>query len=314
MTDKIRITVNTVAIFALAFSWQNTTAKTMTQATTEILPQWYKDSTKKDLILSNDIDSLLSVKLLEQVNPEWKLKYFYDFDGGLFYTGEKKGKTTDTVGVDIALDYKDLKTFDNHVTSDNGKNINPNSINLNNVYEITSMNYSQKYCCSTVLLIYSLYNIPLPKSDLGKALLLAIDSTYYSYFNPILKKRPEWLKVHKYWLCDILGFDELYEFESRFSIDEFKKYSFINDAKIQVIDDWDDGEYTMYYPLSHKYEVEKAFDIALDVPDSEFRLMKEVKVKSAYLDGKHKSDFMKKDKVMSFAMTGKNHCSYSILK
>ncbi len=81
----------------------------MDKSTTKILPQWYKDFTKKDLILSNDIDSLLSIKLLEQVNPEWKLKYFYDFDSGLFYTGEKKGKSADAVGVDIALDYKDLK-------------------------------------------------------------------------------------------------------------------------------------------------------------------------------------------------------------
>ncbi len=60
----------------------------------EKLPQWYKENSKKDLILSNDIDSLLSVKLLEKINPEWKLKYFYDFDSGLYCMG-KAGKSND---------------------------------------------------------------------------------------------------------------------------------------------------------------------------------------------------------------------------
>ena len=278
-----------------------------------MLPTWYKDNSPKDLILSNDIDSLLSVKLLEMIKPNWKLKYFYDFDSGLFAAGEKSG-SKNAVGVDIALDYKELKTFDNHVTSDNGKNINPNAINLNNVCGIYSSNYSRKYCCSTALLIYSLFNIPLPKSDVGKALLLAIDSTYYSYFNPLRKKRWDWVNVHKHWLCNVLELNELFEIEQKYKEESFDKLSFINEAKIQLIDEWGDGDYTMYFPLERKDRIEKELEISLDIPADNFRLLKEVKAKSMYLDGRHKSDVLKNQEVFSFAMTAKNHCNYSILK
>lgn len=277
----------------------------------ERIPNWYNDKSKKDLILSNDIDSLLSVKLLEKINPEWKLKYFYDFDSGLYYMG-KAGKSNNAVGVDIALDFYNLKTFDNHVTSDNGKNINPNAVNLNNICGIGSDNYFKKYCGSTALLIYSLFDITLPKTDMGKALLLAIDSTYISYYNPIRKKRPEWLEIHKHWLCDVLELPELYELEQKHSEDDFEKFSFINDAKIQLFDDWGDGEYSMYFPLQYKDEIEKALEISLDIPTEEFKLLKEVRAKSAFLDGKHKSDIMKRYNVMSFAMTGKKHCNFSV--
>ena len=285
----------------------------MHQQTKDKLPQWYLDKSPKNLILSNDIDSLLSVKLLERVNPEWKLKYFYDFDSGLYYIGDGKGKKSETVGVDIALDIYDLMTFDNHVTSDDGNNINPNSINLNNICGINSSNYSRKYCGSTALLIYSLYDIPLPKTDMGKALLLAIDSTYISYYNPIEKNRPEWLEIHKHWICDILGFPELYELEKKHTKADFDKFSYVNKAEIQVIDDMNDGNYTMYYDLRYKDDVEECLGIPLDIPYEQFRLIRSVKAKQQFLDGKHKGDIAEGKRLMSFAMTGKNHCNYSVI-
>ncbi|MBP0983191.1 MAG: hypothetical protein J6A19_05635 [Oscillospiraceae bacterium] len=279
----------------------------------EKLPQWYNENTRKDLILSNDIDSLLSLKLLEQVKPKWKMKYFYDFESGLYYSGNEMCAKINAIGVDIALD-RDIKTFDNHVTSDNGDGINSNSINLNNVTGIGSANYFKKYCCSTALLIYSLFDIPLPKTDIGKAVLLAIDSTYISYYNPIEKKKPEWLDIHKNWLCDVLGFPELYELEQQHSKEDFDRFSYINNAKIQVIDDWVDGRYEMYYPLDYKDEVEKALEISLDIPEESFSLGIEVGARSMYLNDRHKIDLLKENKIMSFAMTGKNYCNYSVYK
>ena len=276
------------------------------------LPQWYNDTSQKDLILSDDIDSLLSVKLLEQVKPEWNLKYFYDFESGIFCIGEK-GEPENAVGVDIAID-KNIKTFDNHVTSDDGKGLNQNSINLNNVNKICSYNYSKKYCCSTALLIYSLFDIPLPDTDLGKAILLAIDSTYISYYNPLEKNRTDWLNIHKHWLCDILGFTELYELERSHKREDFEKFSFINRAKIQVIDDLGDGCYTMYYPLEHKGELEKALDISLNIPNEKFSCITELKAKARQLNGLHKTDFLNQYNIFSFAMTGKNYCNYSVCK
>ncbi len=285
----------------------------MKKETLQLLPEWYTDKSPKDLILSDDLDSLLSLKLLEQIFPNWRLKYFFDFDSGLYVTGENSGSPKNAVGVDIALDYKNIKTFDNHVTTDNGTVVNPNSINLNNAYHIGSSNYSQKYCGSTVLLIYSLYNLPLPKSNMGKAILLAIDSTYFSYFNPIRRGRQDWLKIHEYWLCDILELPELYEFESHYTMEDFDTLKYLNDAKIQLIDDMDNGKYNMYYPLNNKYEIEKALDISLDIPSAEYRLNMPLTAKSGKLNGRHKSDIDKEYKLASFAMTGKNYCNYSVV-
>ncbi len=191
---------------------------------------------------------------------------------------------------------------------------NPNSINLNNVYGIGSHNYFKKYCGSTALLIYSLFDIPLPPTDMGKALLLTIDSTYYSYYNPIAKKRPEWLEIHRHWLCDILELPELYELECAHKMEDFRRFGFINDAKIQIFDDVLDGYYQMLYPLDYKYEVEKALDVCLDVPSDSFRLLKGVRAKSCYLDGLHKTDLKEKYNIVSFAMTGKNHCNFSVVE
>lgn len=281
--------------------------------TKEKLPQWFMEETPKELILSNDIDSLLSVRLLEQIKPNWRLKYFYDFESGLYLLNEQEEKRGGAVGVDIALD-KNIKTFDNHVTSDNNERLNPNSINLNNLFGISSGNYSQKYCCSTAMLIYSIFDIPLPSTDIGKALLLAIDSTYFSYYNPIAKNRPDWLKVHQHWVCDILELPELYELEQAHKVEDFDRFSFINRAKIQVTDDLGNGNYQMYFPLDRKSDVEKYLEISLDVPDGDFKLKKEVRARSCYLNGLHKADIMDIYNVISFAMTGKNHCNYSIVR
>ena len=278
----------------------------------EKLPQWFMEETPKELILSNDIDSLLSVRLLEQVRPNWKLKYFYDFESGIYRIENTDKKSNDIVGVDIALE-KSFKTFDNHVTSDNCNGINPYSINFNNVYGISSQNYFRKYCGSTALLIYSLFDIPLPTSEIGKALLLTIDSTYYSYYNSIARNRPDWLEIHQHWLCDILGFPELYEIEQSHSMEDFRQLCYINDAKIQIFDDLLDGHYQIIYPLDNKFRVEKALDVCLEVPSESFSLVKKVRAKSCYLNGLHKSDLKDKYRILSFAMTGKKHCNFSAL-
>lgn len=277
----------------------------------EKLPQWFLEEHGRELILSNDIDSLLSVKLLEQVKPNWKLKHFYDFESGL-YSLESAGKIKGSIGVDIAFD-KNMMTFDNHVTSDTSEGINQNSINLNNVCAINSGNYFRKYCGSTALLIYSLFDIPLPTTEIGKALLLAIDSTYISYYNPIEKKRPDWLDIHRHWLCDILEFPELFEFEQNCRKEDIKPFAYVNDVKIQVIDEMGDGRYQMYFPLEYRDEVEKHLDISLDIPNEPFRLVREVHAKSGYLNGLHKTDIKSRYNVLSFAMTGKNHCNFSVL-
>lgn len=193
-----------------------------------IIPEWYKDTKKYDLILSDDIDSLLSCTVINQAK-NWNIEYFYNFES----MNTTKNGINEKVGVDIAL--CNGKTFDNHVVMFHiGDKVNPESINPNIINKSRRCNYSTKYCGSTLLLVWSLYNRPLPKSEVGKMILLAIDSTYKGFYSG----NPAFEKANKYYLCDMLGLDELYECQKRHKtsefIDLFKKFDL--NSKITISD------------------------------------------------------------------------------
>lgn len=165
-----------------------------------------------DLILSDDIDSLSSCAVISQAKG-WNIEYFYNFNG----MGTTRNGTNEMVGVDIALCKG--KTFDNHVVMFHiDDEINPESINPNIINKTRRSNYSTKYCGSTLLLVWSLYDRPLPKSEEGKMILLAIDSTYKGFYSG----NSTFKRANKYYLCDMLGLDELYECQKRHKVSEFK--------------------------------------------------------------------------------------------
>lgn len=179
------------------------------------IPQWYRNKNMKcSLVLSDDLDSLLSCYLLNKVMG-WKIGYYYDFS--TLY--KRPCAETEKIYVDISITGKHM-AFDNHVNRENIQtNINPLMINPNMITGVTRENYYDKYCGSTVLLIYSLYDIPLPDDERFKMMLLCIDSTYYGYHIQEGKYREN----NKHYLCEILGLPELYEVESRHSIKEFNE-------------------------------------------------------------------------------------------
>ena len=91
--------------------------------------EWWKENNYYDLILSNDIDSLFSCILLEQLKG-WKINYFYDFKH--IYNTEYAIPQKRPIGVDIAINIKDFKCFDNHVVMLKPTDkINYSSINFN---------------------------------------------------------------------------------------------------------------------------------------------------------------------------------------
>ncbi len=154
------------------------------------LPQWYKSNEDYGLILTDDLDSLLGCAIIQSVKPNWKIEQAMIFKGNKKryeqgkdsvlkdYLGITSNATHECIGVDLAL--QQGKCFDNHLYRISGADkINQESINLNNVFGITKQSYYKKYCSSTVLLLWSLYD--LPKENLSEELmmvLLAIDGTY----------------------------------------------------------------------------------------------------------------------------------------
>lgn len=186
----------------------------------EKLPNWYDSNKKFDTVLSDDLDGLLSVNILKEVKG-WTPQYFYCFDHLYInpYLREKNNKTATRVWADVSVVF-DEKCFDNHVSRKdrNDKDL-PLQINLNLMTEVTNYNYYYKYSGSTALMIWSLYDVPLPKTDLGKMILLLIDSTYKGFYseNELYRQR------NRFYLIDVLGLEELYEVQQRHTEKEFEK-------------------------------------------------------------------------------------------
>lgn len=180
----------------------------------EKLPKWWNDRNKYDLVLTNDIDSLLSCVLLTRLKG-WKIKYFYDFSY-LYASKTLKGcKFNEKVYVDCSVIKG--KCLDNHVNRlSKQDDYNKEMINPNILMGVTRDNYTDKYNLSTALMVWSLFNITLPKSEEGKMILLAIDGGYAGYYRGFRTQTFNYL-------VNVLNMRELYDCLSRHTEEEFKK-------------------------------------------------------------------------------------------
>lgn len=179
----------------------------------EIFPNWCNDDKKKyELMLTDDIDSLVSCALLNKIKG-YKINYFYNFE--TVY----EIKDSDTPAIAIDCDLVNGRCWSNHVTMLSANDtVNSKSANLNNVLKISRENYYQKFCGSTAMQIWSFYDLPLPESEEGKMALLAIDGGYLGYYD----KR--FINIHSKYL-NMLGFNELIEVLEKHTKSEF--YDFI---------------------------------------------------------------------------------------
>lgn len=186
------------------------------------IPQWYKDTKDYELILTDDIDSLLSCAILEHVKG-WHIEQTMLFkasgskDTILYdYLGVTENSTQkDEIGVDLALTRG--KCFDNHVTRLNYQDKgNLESINPNIMDHVNRNNYWKKYAMSTVLLLWSIYDLPKENlSDELMMMLLTIDASYVGYYDEYFRQ------YTKHYLVDVLDLPEFYRCLSRHKKHEF---------------------------------------------------------------------------------------------
>lgn len=180
----------------------------------QLFPNWVNDTKQYDLILSNDVDSLMSCIFLEKIKG-YKINYFFNFNS-IFRTDDFKNPI---IGVDI--DFRNLKCWSNHYTRNAGYH-NPNSANLNN---IIVNDYYNKYAGSTVLQIISYYNFDISSQfdEEAKMILLAIDVAYKGFY------RRKFKDVHRKWLVNVLQLNDLYSILSNHTENDFinvmKKYN-----------------------------------------------------------------------------------------
>ena len=176
-------------------------------------PEWCFSNEKFDLVLSDDIDSLSSCIILNQLK-EYEITHFYNFNSLYRQEGSEKHKL---IGVDMDLIHR--RSFGNHPVGVN----NNKGANLNIIEGINTNNYTKKYAGSCILTILSLYDVDISQlTEEAKMVLLSIDASFKMYgFNKDNCRK---------WIKDILGFDELYELLENHSQQEF--YDLIDKYKL----------------------------------------------------------------------------------
>ena len=197
--------------------------------------KWIDGSDEYGLILTDDIDSLLSCSILKQ-KKNWNVEQILLFKAcskNFDAYGETLNATHEAIGVDLAL--TNGKSFDNHLTkfSPSGDKDNPQSINLNRIEGISRYRYKDKYNLSTVLLLWSLYDLPKEKlSDELMMLLIAIDGSFDGFYT-----QEQYIPIHEHWIRDVLELPKFLECERRHTRADFEaiqdKYKLKEKIKIK---------------------------------------------------------------------------------
>ncbi|EHK2345805.1 hypothetical protein KCK39_001755 [Clostridium perfringens] len=237
----------------------------MIQELKEKFPSWVKNIEKNPLIMSDDIDSLMSYIFLRD-NFNCKVRYFYDTNRGKFTHLMYKQRGFDyglqdkkAIAVDLALE--GFRCWDNHVIKVKGTDAtNKLSANLNAIDNIYTDNYTDKWCVSTYITILSYYNVDISKWTREQlAILCSIDGVYYPFRNSRFKAiANEHLKE--------LNYEFLVEFiENNLEYIEEIKDKFNLDGKIKVIN----GKLTTDIKLDKLSEI---FNIDISLPTCTFQL------------------------------------------
>lgn len=258
----------------------------------EKMPDWcIKDlKLERDLILTNDIDSLMSSILLEvMTNYLWRINYFYDFTS--IYRANKTKSAT--IGVDAAFT-KNVRTFDNHYTIHNKA-----SANMNRIKGIGIHNYCEKYPFSTLMLIMAYYDIPLPKTQIGKEIILATDSAFKGFYTTNKRFKQiyiDWLEDMGYTcLIDILNQrdkDYFYKLQDDYGLNE----------KIEI-----DEQGYLHTKINFK-DIQPHFDFKIGLPQQRFIYIQTFQTDAHKVGVK---PIPSKDKLISLAYTYKDWVCYT---
>ena len=185
----------------------------------ELLPYWINEVQDRTVTLTNDLDSLISASLLKHLFG-YDINHFYTF--GSFSTIDLNDQRK-SIGVDMSLTKG--YCYDNHLnmlTSTSYKN--PDAANINTALNISRENYSEKFSMSTLIFLWSLYDVPLPVTEEGKKILLSIDSGFKGWYPPayrhILENTLDILEMNE--LIEVMentSIADMYDFGAKHELD-----------------------------------------------------------------------------------------------
>lgn len=274
----------------------------------DLLPKWIFTKQDRNLTLTNDLDSLLSCMLLKYLFG-YNINYFYSFD---FMAVLDSSDKRSSIGVDLAL--KNGYTLCNHLTLKHINSYkNPDSVNLNNILGISNDNYSQKYSGSTLLMLWSIFDLPLPKSEEGKKILLSIDSAHKGY------RKPQYRHILVNWL-DRLGLTELIPTLEDNPFNEMEAFRFKHELDTSINFNMD--RELQFFPSGRNKSSDGGLDLEwiskhlgfqVELPKEQF----EFELKATFTNENIEAHEMTQktiDKSFSYAFTYKNKLKLSTIK
>ncbi|MCQ5364151.1 hypothetical protein NOW01_03915 [Anoxybacillus salavatliensis] len=243
-----------------------------------------------DLAFGTDIDNALGCNLLEEITSGlWSINYFNDFTS--IYRAKKTGNAM--IGVDMAFT-KNVRTFDNHITK-----YSKATVNMNKIKGIGLHNYCEKYPFSTVMLIMAYYDVPLPKTQVGKEILLAIDSAHKGFYTP--NKRFKQIYIN--WLED-MGYTSLIDILNQRNL----KYFYSIQEQYGLNDKITIDEQGYLHSKIDFQAIQPHFDFKIGLPAKQFHHIKTFKTDAHKIGEK---PIPSKDKLISLAYTYKNWVCYT---
>ena len=159
---------------------------------------------------------------------------------------------------------------------------------------------------STALLIYSIYDIPLPTTEEGLLVLLSIDSSFLGHYNEMFKH------THNDYLVK-LGYEELIEFLDNHTEDDFRRVQrkYKMNSKIYMRC----GRLKTTLILDKLSEV---LELDLSVPEHKFKINNRFFIRNMDLNrnrsyNKNMLEKSNESSIFSLALTSKNFVSKTIL-
>lgn len=260
----------------------------------------FDEDLKVSMVMTDDLDSILSCLLLKMHKPNWSIDYFYGFNEGM-YIRQGTDITREKVGIDLSYPNKRMKSISNHCTRVNERDEhNKYDLNLNHIEGIYLKNYFSKFNLSSFMLIASLLGFKF-NTRKAKCTCLLADSSYKAYYQPAQYKDHG---VQKRFLCDILGYAEVWKNQSTLTKADFEKGQTVLHTRDKIYID-NDGKLKVGNMKLEKIceMLEITYDESLF--DEDFILIQ-----------KHRSmtnniGLYNKENMYSFAITSKSKVKYS---
>jgi hypothetical protein len=256
----------------------------------DLFPQWVHQKQNANLIMTNDLDSIVSCSILKQVFG-YEVNQYYSFSK---LSQKDLTDNRECIGVDLAI--RKGKTYDNHLTMFNdSSNVNSESANINSVLGISSERYHEKFAMSTAIMLWSLYDLPLPNTLEGKLILLSIDSGFKGHYDERFNT------VHNKYL-ELMGFTELIDILNTYDKSVFEKI-------VRQMKEQDDRVYRRksgeIYTNLNLENTSKWLGVHLETPIGQFKTIQEFE--NEKFERKYTNDLINYESIFSFALTHKNY-------